>query len=237
MVAADSMDFELITDGLRGRDTPATNVLAVGRDEVLLFGNKVVVCAAKEMPDWEARDFQRPKILFQGESYYVSRKFPGEREHPFRYELAPWPEYQEDPKHVIDYNEDYVAERDGRFKKVRPVTNTSTGLWLLSPLLGFFWSGAKRRILEPMGFNPLRISLASCLLAYAIFLGELFTFFFLAHGLLQRLLGLGVWLDYLCLLIFPLDAAVRFFQITNASTRYPDGLLEWAVKFRFKGRQ
>ncbi len=235
----DPFDFELVTEKKSRKGSSADQSgVEVGPDRVLFFGTKTVVCAVREMPQWEAVNFQKPKIIFQGEPYYLSRKLPGDVDHPFRYELAPWPNYQEDPPQTFEYDENYVAQRDGRFKKVRPVTGKSSRYTVLYPVLGFFWSGFKKNMLEPKGFNPLRISLASCVFAYAVFVGELFSFFFSASGMWQRLFGSGfLWLDYLCLVLFPFDAAIRFFQIVNGSSRYPDGFLEWAVKFIFRPRQ
>ena len=230
----DPFDFELVTEkrSRKRRSVADESGVEVGPDQVLFFGTKIVVCAVREMPQWEAVNFRRPKIIFQGNEYYLSRKFPGDEDHPFRYELAPWPNYQEDPPATIEYDEDYVAQRDGRFNRVRSVTGRSSRFVVLYPFLGFFWSGVKKSVLEPKGFNPLRISLASCLLAYAVFVGELLSFFFGATGFWQKLLNTNVlWFDYLCLILFPVDAAIRFFQIVNGSTRYPDGFLEWAFKY------
>lgn len=233
-----TIDFELVEEPVRRpvrESAPGSEqtTIEVGADEVLLYGNKIVVCSAKRMDDWEAKDFQRPKILFRGGEYYLSRKLPGDAERPYRYELGPWPDYlEEEPKHSVTYDEDYVNRRDTRFKRVSSVTGRQSRLTFLYPLLGFCWSGFKERFLEPHGFNPLRISLFSCILAYIIFMGELSCFFFLGSGLLQRLFGPGIqWLDYIFLLVFPIDSAVRFFQIVNGTTRYPVGFLEWILNF------
>jgi hypothetical protein len=233
-----SIEFELVEEPVQrpGRQRAPQveqTTIEVGTDEVLLYGNKVVVCSPKRMDDWEAKDFQRPKILFQGDPYYLSRKLPGDATRPYRYELGPWPDYlEEEPKHTLTYDEEYVNRRDTRFKKVRSVTGRQSRLTFLYPILGFCWSGFKERFLEPHGFNPLRISLFSCILAYVIFMGELISFFFLASGLLERFFGSGIqWLDYLFLLVLPIDSAVRFFQIVNGTARYPVGFLEWIVNF------
>lgn len=230
------IEFELVDERhRRGRDESG---MEIGPDLVLFFGDKVVVCSPKEMFDWEARDFQRPKIMFQGLAYYLSHKLPGDQERPFRYELAAWPEFlREEPKHTIVYDEDYVQMRDGRFKKVKSVSGKPSRLLFLYPFLGYAWSGMKKNFLEPHGFNPLRISLFSCVLSYSIFLAELISFFWFSSGVLQWAIGNSyLWLDYTFLLILPVDAAVRFFQIVNGTARYPDGFLEWIVSF-FRSRR
>ena len=226
-----AVEFELVDDPHRsGRDEGGREI---GPDLVLFFRQKIVVCSPKQMHDWEARNFEKPKILFEGDAYYLSRRLPGDEDRPFRYELLEWPAYIEnEPKHVIDYNEDYVEQRDGRFKKVKSKTGHTSRLTFLYPFLGFVWSGTKKRFLEPHGFNPVRISLFSCIFAYAIFMAELISFFFFASGVLQWSSGNHLlWLDYTFLLVLPVDAAVRFFQIVNGTARYPDGFLEWIPNF------
>ena len=59
----------------------------VGPDIVLYFGEKIVVCAAKEMPEWKSRESSRPAIEFEENRYYLSRKLLGDEERPIRYEL------------------------------------------------------------------------------------------------------------------------------------------------------
>lgn len=229
--ASSVFEFELLEDNRSAhRDEGG---IEMGPDLVLFFGNKIVVCSPKQMYDWEAKNFERPKIIFQGNAYYLTRMLPGDEERPYRYELADWPEYlQEEPKYVIEYNEEYVYQRDGRFKKVSSRTGKTSRLTFLYPILGFAWSGVKKNFLEAHGFNPLRISLFSCFLAYGVFMAELISFFFFASGVLQWSIGNHMlWLDYCCLLILPVDAAVRFFQIVNGTARYPDGFLEWIFSF------
>ena len=203
----------------------------VGPDVVLYFGEKVVVCAAKEMPEWESRESSRPAIEFEGKRYYLSRKLRGDEERPIRYELAPWPDFGGiRPKNVIVYDEDYVALRDEAFKKIKPVSGHKTAWRLVYPLLGFFPARFKEDVLEPNGINPLRVSLITCCCAYLFFIGELVSLFFLGHGIGQRVAAPLVWGDYLAVLLLPFDSGVRFYQIVN-SVRYPDGFFEWLPKF------
>lgn len=225
------VEFELVESTHRpGRDEGG---LEIGPDLVLFFDNKTVVCSPKQMHDWEARNFERPRIMIQGDAYYLSRRLPGDEDRPFRYELAEWPAFLEsDPKNVIHYNEDYVEQRDGRYKRFKSKTGRTSRLTFLYPILGFAWAGMKKKLLEPHGFNPVRISLFSCVLAYGIFMAELISFFFFASGVLQWSSGNHMlWLDYTFLLVLPVDAAVRFFQIVNGTARYPDGFLEWIPNF------
>lgn len=228
-------DFELLEDIAAPRDNGG---LELGPDLVLFFGNKIVVCSPKQMYDWEAKNFERPKIMFQEQPFYLTRRFPGDEERPYRYELAQWPDYlKEDPKYVFTYDEDYVRQRDGRFKRVKSQSGKISRLTFLYPFLGFLWSGIKENYLEPHGFNPLRITLCSCLLAYAIFMAELIGFFFFATGVLQWWIGNNMLgLDYAFVLVLPVDAAVRFFQIVNGMDRYPAGFLEWTLPFLRRNR-
>jgi hypothetical protein len=203
----------------------------VGPDVVLYFGEKIVVCAVKEMPEWETRESSRPAIEFEEKRYYLSRKLLGDEDRPFRYELAPWPDFAGvRPKVVIVYDEDYVALRDGAFKKIKPADGHKTNWRFLYPLLGFAPASFKEEVLEPHGINPLRVSLITCMGAYVFFMVELVSLFFFSHGIFQRLAGPLIWLDYLCVVLLPFDSAVRFYQILNRE-RYPDGFFEWLPKF------
>lgn len=203
----------------------------VGPDLVLYFGEKIVVCAAKEMPEWESLESSRPAIEFEDQRYYLSRKLRGDEDRPIRYELAPWPAFASArPKVVIVYDEDYVALRDGAFKKIRPADGQRTGWRFLYPLLGFFPASFKEHVLEPHGINPLRVSLITCLFAYVFFVAEVVCLIFFTFGVFQKFVGPLIWLDYLAVVLLPFDSAVRFYQILNRE-RYPDGFFEWLPKF------
>lgn len=212
------------------RSRPPSGV-EVGPDVVLFFGEKLVVCAAKEMSAWESRESSRPAIEFEEKRYYLSRKLRGDEERPLRYELAPWPDYGGFcPKVVIVYDENYVALRDGAFKKIKPVDGHVTNWRFLYPLLGFFPARFKREVIEPHGINPLRVSLLTSVCAYLFFVAELVGFFFFRGGLWQWIAGGLFWQDYLAITVLPADAAVRFYQIFTGE-RYPDGFFEWLPKF------
>lgn len=71
-----------------GYNRPPSGV-EVGPDVVLYFGEKIVVCTAKEMPEWESKESTRPAIEFEEQRYYLSRKLRGDEERPIRYELSP----------------------------------------------------------------------------------------------------------------------------------------------------
>ena len=217
-----------------GYNRPPSGV-EIGPDVVLYFGEKIVVCAVKEMPEWESRESSRPAIEFEDKRYYLSRKLRGDEDRPIRYELAPWPAFAGGrPRVVIVYDEDYVALRDGAFKKIRPVAGQATGWRFLYPLLGFFPASFKEEVLEPHGINPLRVSLITCMVAYVFFLTELISLFFFGHGILQKLVGWFIWMDYLAVMMLPFDSAVRLYQVLNRE-RYPDGFFEWLPKFLRRG--
>ena len=204
----------------------------IGPDQVLYFGEKLVVCAAKEMPEWESSESSRPAIEFEDKRYYLSRKLRGDEDRPIRYELAPWPDFAGvRPRVVIVYDEDYVALRDGAFKKIKPTTGGHRTNWrYLYPLLGFFPASFKENVLEPHGINPLRVSLITCMGAYVFFLAELICLFFFSFGLFQKFISPLIWLDYLAVVLLPFDSAVRFYEILNRE-RYPSGFFEWLPKF------
>ncbi|NDA67775.1 MAG: hypothetical protein EBY09_14235, partial [Verrucomicrobia bacterium] len=145
-----------------------------------------------------------------------------------------WPDFAGiRPPVTILYDEDYVALRDGAFKKIRPVTGHRTNWRFVYPLLGFFPAGFKEHVLEPNGINPLRVSLLSSLLAYVVFVAELACLFFFHFGIFQRVTGELIWLDYLAVVLLPFDSAVRIYQIFT-SVRYPDGFFEWLPKLLWR---
>ena len=230
-------DFELLQQVVN--ESGGDPGMELGPDLVLFMGEKLVVCSPKQMWDWEVQDYGRPRIEFQGNGYYLSRKLSGDEDRPYRYELAPWPvRLRASQRQTIVYDEGYVTNRDGRFKKVKSQTGRRSRMTFLYPFLGFAWSGTKRDFLEPHGFNAVRISLMSCILAYAIFLTELVSFFFFSTGMLQWMIGSALLVvDYCCLLVLPVDAAIRFFQIVNGTSRYPDGFLEWVLNFVLQKRE
>jgi len=230
-------DFELLQHVVN--ESGGDPGFELGPDLVLFMGDRLVVCSPKQMWDWEVQDYGRPRIEFQDKGYYVSNKLSGDEDRPFRYELTPWPaQLRATPSQTIVYDEGYITNRDGRFKKVQSRSGRRSRMVFLYPFLGFAWSGMKKDVLEPHGFNAVRISLMSCIMAYTVFLMELISFFMFASGMLQWMIGNAfLAVDYAFLLILPVDAAIRFFQIVNGTSRYPDGFLEWIISFARQKRE
>src|SRR5688572_21915587 len=87
-----------------------TKIRRVGPDEISMSGDLVIIDAAREMPDWEVREFCRPAIYFRERRYFLLRRARS-RGQRMRYELKPW-EDDENPVRTITYDDQYVQERE-----------------------------------------------------------------------------------------------------------------------------
>jgi hypothetical protein len=205
--------------------------LNVGSDRVSWFGELVIIQAAREMPDWQIREFCKIPIYFEGRKYYLKRKLRLERPYAMSYELELWPEdLHEESKLGISYDAEYVAQRD---RLVQADKGNDLGRALLLPFfpfLGFLWSHFKDRTLERFGLNPLSMTRASVLLEFALVVYEIIFLFIFHFGFAQVVFGLSTsWLDCALLVILLLDLVVRADQVLRG-VEQPAGFLEWLVK-------
>ena len=213
-------------------DQPGITEHAVGGDLVRVSDDKLVVFARREMADWTVREFCRVPIHFRGHKFYLMRKEPGPAPYAFCYELGMWhSELGMESNRPIHYDEDYVAERDQNFRTSRKHDNLHSALFALYPFLGFCWSGFKERVLGPVGFDPVDITDASVMFAFAYFmLNAVFVCYFGA-GFLAVVFS-RMWLlyvDYLMFVVVPIDCAVRFGRIIRGDS-VPAGFLEWVFR-------
>lgn len=216
---------------MRAPDDIGPDDTRIGPDRVVCLDDAVLVYAAREMTDWQVREFCRIPIHFRGAKFYVRRKARGEPPFAFCYELAPWPaDLFQESKLAIYYDEAYVAQRDAETKTEEVDQLGRVVLLMLYPLLGFLWSGFKDRKLERFGFKPASITAASLYLAFGLLLGEIIFFGFLEQGFLEIALGLPTsLLDYFLLLALPVDSVVRCSQVLQG-IEAPDGFLEWLFR-------
>jgi hypothetical protein len=201
-------------------DPQPTNILSIGPDKLLFAGESVIICAAREIADWEVREFCRPAIYFQNKKYFLKQKFFGEAPNAFHYELAPWPSnVHEESKLSFTYDESFVADRDRQFRCQRGDEWVRYILLPCYPVLGFLWSGFKERVLSRFGFNAVSLTGVSLLLSFCLFLLEAIFILCLGGGFAEIVLnGLAwssgtfdfpvKWLDYFRLFCL-LRVAVR----------------------------
>src|ERR1051325_3193822 len=226
---------------------PDTNqqTLWVGKDFLTITEQFVIIDAAREISDWQVREFQRLPIFLGDFKFFLRQK--GDAQPPFarRYLLERWPDDAQFDAAAssFTYDEQFVAARDAEYARNLRYERIGRALICFYPLLGFLWSGIKRK-LEPAGFIPRSItgiSIFSCvclMLLQGTFLRMrlgLFTVLFGRMGGLQ--LGL-LAADYALLGLMLLDTVLRFDQHIKGVAEYPWGFCEWITRpFRRKSNE
>lgn len=213
--------------------------LKIGPDRVWFLSHSLVIYAAREMPDWEVREYCPAAIYFYDQRYLLIQK---NRAGPrgFRYELKPWPaDLHETPSAVITYDDDYVRQRDETARRGTRVSGTHSVLVALSPLLGLLPSATKKYLAENFGINPqstTRFSLG--LEMFILLLHSLFWSW--SGGLMTVILALaapgqlqiGTWTPgpafahLSALVLVAWDAVIRYDQLLR-EIEYPYGAFEW----------
>jgi len=206
----------------------------VGSDVVRVAEDRLIVFARREMIDWKIRQFCVVPIYFRGHKFHLVGKSPGPAPFAYRYELALWHAgVGNESTLAIHYNEDYVAERDQAANREKRYGHLHPALFVFYPFLGFCWTGFKERVLAAIGFDPVEITEASVMFAFAFFMLEgVFVFYFRA-GFLGMLFGRSLLflLDWLLMFIVPLDCAMRFGRLIFHDS-VPPGFMEWLFRRR-----
>jgi hypothetical protein len=169
-------------------------------------------------------------IYFNGNKYYLLRKTPGPRPYAFHYHLAPWhSDLGTESTRSIEYNEEYVAQRDARFRSDRRDERIHPALMCVYPLLGICWSRFKVRELGPRGFEPRSITEASIMLLFASWMAEGVFVLYFRLGFFALVLGRMwlLWVDWLLFILLPIDCAIRCGKVLEGEES-PPGFLEWA---------
>lgn len=209
----------------------------VGSDRVLARGSRVIVLSRADMPGWEVRAYRRAAIVFRGERYYVRAKEP--RGGGLRYTLERWPEELEDiggPQ--IEYDERFVAERDGARVAREVASRVRLLLVPLYPVIGLLPGAVKRRLADGYGISAERATEQSLWLEAAIALATaaLFTISTMA-GMLGRVFGTGPlsWagassgFGIAALLLVVPDLVMRYARIL-AESEHSYGFWEWLFR-------
>lgn len=222
--------------------TAPQETLWVGKDCLTISGDFVIIDAAREIPEWQVREFQRMPIFLGDFKYFLRQKGAAEPPFAVRYLLERWPDDADFAAAPISftYDEQFVAERDAEQARLKRFERLGMVLMCLYPLLGFLWSGTKRRLV-PAGFVPRTItgvSIFSCvclLLLQGTFIRMRLGLFTLLFGKIHRIeMGL-LGLDYLLFAFMIVDIVLRFDQHIKNTAEYPWGFGEWITKpFRRK---
>ena len=64
----------------------------IGRDHLTITADHVVIDAAREMPDWQVREFKRVPIFLGELKFFLRQKVQGAPPFAMRYLLERWPE-------------------------------------------------------------------------------------------------------------------------------------------------
>ena len=208
------------------------NSARVGTDLVIVTEEALVIHAHREMPDWTLREFCVVPIYFRGHKFYLKKKSPGQAPYAMKYELGTWHDALGGESTLsINYDEDYVEERDRKGSMARGMEHLHSILTPLYPLLGFTWTGFKERVLSPIGFDARSITEASMLLAFSYWMLEGVFAFYFRGGFLAFVCSSAplLWLDWALVVVLPLDCAIRFGRLIRGDS-IPCGFLEWLFR-------
>ncbi len=140
----------------------------VGADVVIRRGDVLEVHTRRPMDDWEVRRYGRTGIVFRGTTY-VTRAMKPAPGGGVVYELEPWSRARHDstPKR-IEYDETYVQARDLERAAGGVAGAVRIPLLVLSPLIGFLPSVAKRGLHASLGIEPRSATRWSCYIEFAV---------------------------------------------------------------------
>jgi hypothetical protein len=183
------------------------------------------------MEGWEVRQHRHTLIRFVQRTWRVAgRTTSAGKTH---YQLVPWT--PADPHLIgreIDYNAEYVAQRDRTAVSTRKRSRATGLLRLVSPFIGFLPGQVKIRLEAAYGVDPVATTFQSVFLEFLIMLGAFAMSsigqLILAHEGAERAkrAGIPVVLYVVIGVIAGLDCAVRYDRILG-EVRPPPGFYEW----------
>jgi hypothetical protein len=212
---------------------PHQEIIWVGKDQLTISGDHVIIDAAHEIPDWQVREFRRMPIFVGDFKFFLRHKTPAQPPFAMRYLLERWPENEhlDSAQISFTYDEQFVAERDAELSSKRRSDFLGVALICLYPVLGFLWSGMKRRLV-PAGFIPRSITGVSIFTGFCLMLLQgtfmrmqlgLFTLLF---GKIEKIEAGLLGFDYLLFAVMLVDLVLRFDQHMK-DVEFPWGFGEW----------
>ncbi len=206
--------------------------IPIGSDLVARDGARIVVDAARDMPDWEVRKARRAAIRFRDLTYFVAAREPGARGR-VTYVLEPWPERSADVPGVrLVYDRAYVEQRDREAGLARAGMALSPLITLATPLVGFLPSVTKRRIHSAIGLHPVRATRWSVYLegAVVVLLGTYLTIMGYVVGLGGvASVGFAMFAQCVAQVVLTLDLVFRTASLIRG-TLDQDGAYEWLFR-------
>lgn len=206
--------------------------IPIGSDLVSREGERIVVDAARDMPDWEVRKARRAQIQFRDRVYFVASRVPGARGR-VTFLLEPWPEKSTDvPGARLVYDREYVRRRDQEVGLARVGMALQPLLVSLTPLVGFLPSATKRRLHTALGIHPVRATRWSVYLegAVVLLLGTYLTIMAFVAGLGgAAAIGFGMFAQAVVQMVLTLDLVFRVASLIRG-TLDQDGAYEWLFR-------
>ncbi len=204
-----------------------------GPDLIRWVGEKIIIYAGREMPEWQVREFSRPGIFFEGQLYYIRTREPAKKPYRVRYELWPWPEERKDPpSRLMTYDVATVVERERSSRENGIAEAESRMLAFLYPIIGLTSSAFKLQLRDRYGLCPRRATYWSFAGEFLVFL-PFWIYWNFTGGFIVMVFGVGgSWSRgeatglFLLLMTLVLDVVLRWDQLLRDSES-PGGLLEW----------
>lgn len=239
-----------IMETMETTTTTQAQTMQIGRDQVTLTEEELLIDAVREMPEWQVREFKAAPIYFQDKKYLLVAKNRGTKPFAWRYVLKPWPEGGDAGKSFFVYDAEFVAERDAAHRGGMKNEITSKALMPFYPLLGLLPSGVQTR-LQGYGFVSHTITGISIFATFGIFFAHTSSAVALINGSIrsgkvaigglvrlfagQDAFALGslrvpiVWIDAAIFVALLADILMRYTYYLRDDQWY-GGFLEWIFK-------
>lgn len=210
----------------------------IGTDRVVLEDDRLLVISRVDMDGWEVRQHRAAMIRFDGRTWRITGKVVG-ADRTIRYELVPWqPGEQDIPGLEIDYTPDYVALRNHTAAMGRRRSRVTSGLRIVSPLIGFLPGHTKAHLEAVYGVDPVATTFHSVFLEFLITIGSFalatIGMMAMAGTIIYKLSG-GPGIPAVLLVVIGvavgIDGAVRYGRILREE-RPPPGFYEWLLPRR-----
>lgn len=151
---------------------PSERKITIGRDQVCVTDDQVVIDARHGFVDWDVREINHVPIYFEDKKFYLVEKRKAQPPFAVRYVLLAWPEdLSTCAKGFHAYDEETVAARDAHHRGGQRDDLIRAALLPLYPFLGFLWVGPQRRLTR-FGFAPHALSGASIFTGFCLLFAQ-----------------------------------------------------------------
>lgn len=201
-----------------------SRIVSFGCCEVWFLGQKVIVDSQILLPDLKLREFARPKVHFESNSYYVSEKsHSSTKPIIYRYVLMPWPANDLAITRQVHLDNEYFQALLAEKRRRGWESAVFKALVIFYPFLGFLWSRPKR-FLNQIGFEAHAMSGISTYTGFLI--GLVCAVFLVIYEFGSKTISLPLVLG---MLLFMIDAIARFDRLLEQRDEVPPGFYEWLI--------